>query len=274
MIISLRPRQFKRIDAALSGLRARCYRLAYHGHGRTFPSILINALPQSGSTFIAKSLRRALGAGPQPLMMHGFVSSGAIDPHALEMFAAGNRVSQQHLPAEPHIVAALAMVAPRMVLNLRDPRAALVSRTHFIIRQKRENSPLQVLQAMENSFPADYFERPFADQLAWQAENHLPRVIRWIERWLAIEADSGNGLDVLVTEYGELVRDTEALLRKILDFYGIAEPGRAMATAPKPGRWKFRAGSTEDWRAQYRPETLAAATGLIPADWITRFDWK
>jgi hypothetical protein len=274
LIISLRPRQFKRIDSALSALRARCFGLTYHGQGRTFPSILINALPQSGSTFIAKSLRRALTAGPQPLMMHGFVSSGTIDPHALEIFAAGNRVSQQHLPAEPHIVAALAMKAPRMVLNLRDPRAALVSRTHFIIRQKRENSPLQVLQAMESSFPADYFEWPFADQLAWQAENHLPRVMRWIDRWLAIEADTSNGLDVLVTEYGELIQDTEALLRRILDFYGISEPRRTMATTPKPGRWKFRAGSTEDWRTQYKPETLAAVTRLIPADCAARFNWK
>ncbi len=269
----MRARHLKAIRRLTARVNQYCFDLTYNGRGRRFPSILVNALPKSGSTYITRTLRRAMRLGPIDLGAYG-VHSITLNLAALERFSRGNLVSHQHLPAEPHIVAGLAMRAPKMVLNLRDPRAALVSWTHFINEFKTEHSLLQARLSVEQPVDPAYFDWPFADQLAWQVDNYLPRTVGWIADWLDVADDPRSVLDILVTEYAELVEDASKLVRRILDFYAIeADPAWLQLRKPKPGRWKFRVGATRDWREDYSPAVLDRATAAIPERWRDRFRW-
>lgn len=269
-------RQYKKIRRTADRISDYCFKLAYPARGSHFPPILINALPKSGSTYISRSLGRALQVGPLSIANHGLVSTGIVNVDVLERVAAGNCVLHQHLPAEPHIVLALAAKCPRMVLNLRDPRAALVSWSYFVREFNEQHSYIFALQAVEQSLPERFFEWPDKEQLSWHVDHSLPAMIAWITRWLEVvdAGPQGSGLTILVTEYTELVEKPEVLFRRILDFFGVdIEPGWLSIRQPKPGSWKFRAGTTKDWRADYAPADLARATEMLPQGWGDRFGW-
>jgi len=271
----LPERRYREIREVLEWVREVSFRFTYTARGRLFPPILINALPKSGSTYISRSLGRSLQVGQRTVAMHGFGSLGTLDIAELERAAKGNCVLHQHLPAEPHIVAALAAKCPKIVLNLRDPRAALVSWSYFVREFHEQYSYLLALQAVEQPLPERFFERSHEEQLSWHVEHYFSSMISWIARWLqVIDEVPKNGLNILVTDYAELVADAEALLRRILDFYEIAvEPEWLSIRRPKPGSWKFRAGATKDWHVEYTPEALARATAMVPEAWRSRFGW-
>lgn len=273
----MRERHYRRIRRVAEGVSEFCRSLTYRAHGRHFPPVLVNALPKSGSTYISRTLARTLEVDQRTIAMHGFRSLGSLDMNELERVSRGNCVLHQHLPAEPHVVAALAAKCPKMVLNLRDPRAALVSWGHFVREFHEQHSYLLALQAAEQLLPDRFFEWSHTDQLTWHVDHYFASMISWIEGWLRV-ADAGPSEitpGILVTEYAELTGDPEGLFRRILDFYGIAiEPEWLSIRRPKPGSWKFRAGTTKDWRVEYTPEAMARATAMVPEAWRRRFGWE
>lgn len=272
--MKMRETQLKSIRRGADKLLGFCEGLTYPARGRKFPSILVNALPKSGSTFIAKTLRRTLQVRPIGFALHGFQSTGTVNVRQLKLVADGNAVCHQHLPAEPHIVAALGDALGRMVVNIRDPRAALVSWTYFVNEFHREHSYMRALQEAEQVLPQSYFDLPIAEQLAWQTDRRLPYIVEWIGKWLQVADQTDSQLAVLVTDYGQMVHDTRAFIERILSFYNIAiEPQWLVVRQPKAGQWKFRVGTAKDWRADFAPATLERATAMVPQEWMQRFGW-
>ncbi len=271
----MRESQYRSVRRLAKQVTEFCYRRTYQGRGRRYPAIVVNALPKSGSTYITRTLQQTLKVGPRRFALHGFHSAGTVDVELLDQVAEGNCVCHQHLPPEPHVVAALETKLGRMVLNLRDPRAALVSWTHFVNEFHNEHSYLQALQEAETFLPESYFALPIADQLAWQIDHRYPQTIAWMTNWLEVADRPGGKLSVLVTDYADMVSDTRAFMQRILDFYGIAaEPDWLKVRQPKAGQWKFRVGTAKDWRADFAAETLEKATAMLPPAWVERFGWN
>jgi hypothetical protein len=271
----MRESQYRAARRLAERVTEFCYRRTYHGRGRHYPPIVVNALPKSGSTYITRTLQQTLKVGPRRFALHGFHSAGTVDVNSLDRVAEGNCVCHQHLPPEPHIVAALKAKLGRMVLNIRDPRAALVSWTHFVNEFHAEHSYLQALQEAETVLPESYFQLPIAEQLSWQIDHRLPHMIDWIAKWLEIADRQDPDFPILVTDYAEMVRDTRAFVQRILDFYGVAIEADWLAVRkPKPGQWKFRVGTGKDWRTDFTPAALERATAALPADWMSRFGWS
>lgn len=272
--MKLGKRHYLAIRGTLNWVDSRCSQLTYTARGRHFPPIIINALPKSGSTFIAKSLRRVLEVRSRSIALPGMRSGATLDLTALQDVAQGNCVCQQHFAADPHVLAAFADKSLKVVVNIRDPREALVSWTHFLNEFNSRHSRLHAVQAMETVVDPEYFRRSIPDQLVWQVKNYLPHTIDWISRWVATTDMRQAEGTMLLTEYSELARDASAFLAKILGFYGIeADPEWLKLPATKPGRWKFRAGNTKDWRSEYRPDSLAEATAALPVALRERFNW-
>jgi hypothetical protein len=273
--MKMRETQLKAIKRGADKIVGFCEGLTYPARGRQFPAIVINALPKSGSTFIAKTLRQALQVRPLHFAVPGLHSRGTVDMRALGIVARGNAICHQHLPPERHIISALSGTLGRIVLNLRDPRAALVSWTHFVNEFNRDYSYLLALQVAEQDLPESYFSQPLADQLAWQADNRLPEMIEWIRLWIEAADAQYAGLSILLTDYQEMVGDTRKFFERILQFYGIAiEPEWLKIRQPKAGQWKFRVGTGKDWRTDFAPETLERVSAMVPQDWMSRFGWS
>jgi hypothetical protein len=84
-----------------------------------------------------------------------------------------------------------------------------------------------------------------------------------------------SGIKILVTDFALLAQDSLQLMRTILDFYGItAEPGWLKTRKPKPGRWKYRVGTSKDWRTEYTDTLFDRATELVPPAMRERFGWQ
>lgn len=261
---------FRAVKRGAEKVVSICEGWTYPARGRQFPAMLINALPKSGSTFIAKTLRQTLECRRADIATKFGANMRVLSVVAVR----GNTVCHQHFPGEPHIIAALGATIGRMVLNLRDPRAALVSWTHSVNGLNREHSYLRALQ-MARVIPPGYFEMSIQDQVAWQVDNRLPFSVEWIRRWLEAVDQPTPELAILLTDYRDMIADTRAFMERILEFYGIAiEPEWLTVRKPQPGQWKFRAGTTKDWRADYSPAALDRATSMMPESWGARFGWQ
>lgn len=270
----LKRKYYRAIEGKTTAVLAFFHRNTFPARRRRFPPILINTLPKSGSKYILRSLARTLQVDHVRIQGSGFTRAG-IDQAAINRFVEGNCIAQEHLPAEPHIVASLEIAVPRMVLHLRDPRAALVSWAHHVNTIYRKGHYLSILQSVEKRMPEKYFDWSITDQLAWQTENFLPSTVNWITRWMDVIEQKSSSLEIMVTTYPELVADSEALQQRILKFQQIdVEPSWIRRQAPEVGKWNYRAGSNSDWRKVYSPALLDLATSLIPERERARFDWN
>ncbi|HVT51376.1 MAG TPA: sulfotransferase domain-containing protein [Dongiaceae bacterium] len=274
MAFRFRPRHQRAIEDKAKEFLAFCHRKAFPARQRRFPPILINTLPKSGSKYILRSLSRTLQVDDIRIQGAGLTRAGIAEPN-FKRFIQGNHVCQEHLPAEPHIVAALETAVPRVVLHLRDPRAALVSWVHHVNTIYKKGHYVAILQGVETRMPEKYFEWGIPDQLAWQTDHFLPTTVNWISRWMDVIEEKSSSLEIMITTYPELAADSVALLARILKFYQIDfEPDWISRRAPEVGKWNYRAGQKADWRDAYTPVLLDRATALIAERERNRFDWR
>jgi hypothetical protein len=273
MLLRFRPRHQRVVEKFARNVLARSHALAFPAHHQQFPPILLNTLPKSGSKYILRSLQRILQIDDIRILGGGLTRAGLHEPSFLR-FIKGNLICQEHLPAEPHIVASLEMRAPRMVLHVRDPRAALVSWVHHVNTINSKGHIVAILQGVECRLPDDYFNRSVVDQLAWQVDHFLPTTSNWISRWMDIAHSGSSGLQIMVTNYTDLASDGRALLSRILDFYQIKyQPDWIKLPKPETGKWNYRAGKTVDWRDAYPPALLERATSMIAERERNHFGW-
>jgi hypothetical protein len=272
MAVRIKRRHYRLIERGAQRVLDFAHRYTYPARGRRFPPLLINTLPKSGSVFLLRNLEQILEVDSIRIKWGGLTKASVAD-RALEKLAFGNRICQEHLPAHDHILAALELKVPRLVLHLRDPRQALVSWTHHINRAHEIGLHVSTFHGVEGRLPAGYFDQPIGDQLAWQVENVLPTSCKWISDWLDVVEKPGE-LSILVTTFDELAADGRKILERILDFYEIDyDPQWIKVAPPVPGKRHYRTGGA-DWRSTYTPELLERATAMVSERERERFGWN
>jgi hypothetical protein len=236
------------------------------------PAIVFVSLPKAASSWIASALATGLGTRHDHVSVNTFPTN-SIDALALERVVREGLVTQDHLDASPLNVQTLRHLAPRFVVNVRDPRPALLSLAHFLAyRQKKGNSPVELLRLCPAP-SVDLVMGPLEMQLDWYIDHHLPVWVRWIEEWLRV-ADAQDGLDVLLTDYDELVRDEEAQLRRILAFAGIPQARFTMPSLERSMEaTTFRQGNPTEWLSVFAEAQRRRAAGTVPTALKARFGW-
>ena len=186
----------------------------------TLPPVLMFALPKSGSIFIQRALRRSLEV--QVLHVSGAGFGGAWFSYSeLSRFAKGNVVSREHIGARPEYPKVLAgFNIRRAAVHVRDPRGAILSWTNHMERQLPVRGLDYVAFSCEQAVPDAYLKWSFEERLRWQIEHFMPKMVSWIEGWLAL-ANSTEEMTFLFTDYAELKKDSRAYIEKLLAFYQI-----------------------------------------------------
>jgi hypothetical protein len=239
----------------------------------TGPAIVFVSLPKAASSWIASALANGLGTRLDHVSINTFPTN-SIDALALDRVVREGLVTQDHLDASPLNVQTLRHLVPRLVVNVRDPRPALLSYAHFVAyRHKKGHSPVELLRV----WPApsvDLVTGPLEAQLDWYIDHHLPVWVRWIEDWVRV-ADASDGVEILLTDYEELVRDEERQLRRILAFVGIPQ---VRFTMPRLERsmeaTTFRQGDPTEWLSVFSEAQRRRAAGMVPPDLKARFGWR
>lgn len=217
------------------------------------PKIVLCSMPKAGSGFLTRYLIAGLGidhhAPPRP---RGAWPKYTLDEEQLEdLWRRSAFVWQVHLSVD-HLPA-LADYVDRVVLHTRDPRQAALSWTHHAPNSSGSSTRLG---ARNFDPPPDLYSRPFARQLEWTLENHLPATCEWAARWFRAADELAQvpspTIRVNLTSYDELHADKTALARRICAFYG-REFDESTARAVPLGA-TYRLGEREEWRRVFSPE--------------------
>ncbi len=238
----------------------------------TGPAIVFISLPKAASSWMAGALATGLRTRHDHISVNTFPTN-AIDAFALERVVREGLVTQDHLDASPLNLQTLRQLSPRLVVNVRDPRPALLSLAHFLAyRHSKGHSPVGLLRVCPAPAVALLAE-PIEAQLDWYIDQHLPVWVRWIEEWVRV-ADAADGVDVLMTDYDELVRNEERQLRRILAFIGIPQARFTMPVLERSmDTTTFRRGDPSEWLSVFSAAQRQRAAAMVPAALAARFGW-
>lgn len=274
---------YKLGEAVADSVMERLAAFAFPGRDSPLPPVLLVALPKSGSIYLQRALRRTLRVQTHHIGAAG-MSGSTFDHYDLRRFERGNVVSREHLQPRAFALTVLARHGIRkVVLHVRDPRAAIVSWTRHMDRVLAKRGFRSVELSCEMPMPDAYSDWSFAQRLHWQVENKLPLFVRWIEDWLALVAISRD-VEFLVTDYRALCEDARGLVVRILEFYEIDyAPDWISMPVVRVGKNNIYTlpESIEQpvevahpaWAEAMSAETLQAANALVPAALIDRFGW-
>jgi len=214
------------------------------------PFILLNTLPKSGSIFLTESLRQGLNIAFKQVSL-GYFPVDVADYRKLIEASPGQVISQSHLDANPTNLQLLRAYCPRMVLHLRDPRQALLSWVHHVKKYVEQG---QLTQASVTPIPPTTLL--FADNLSaaidWHIAHHLPNILQWTEQWL-LHVETKESPAVFVTYYHDLRENSQNVIARILDFYGIPAWAYTAKDIPKNEFTHFRKGQLDEWRSAFNP---------------------
>ena len=251
---------------------------------KNFPGIFINTLPKSGSVFIHSALITGLDLPKWRIGLAIFPDDIAI-PEYTKRLAAGNLVSQEHLPAHnKNLITLRQSGIDRLVVHVRDPRQALLSWVHHVDRQyKNGNFEPTGYPLCDGYFSLSYkgqkdcepyFSLDFEEKINWHIEYYLPLLIDWIKGWVAVGENPAHDLKILFTRFQDMKSDPDTLFRSILSFYDIHPSDFHQPHIElKDGRLHFRKGKVNEWKAVFTNEQIEKATHMIPKALAGKFDW-
>jgi len=250
-----------------------------HPSGETFPGILLNTLPKSGSMFMTDVFRNALRL-KRIRIAGGYFPEDTTMRTWTDRLRRGSAIAQEHLPATYINLVILARRLDRMIVNVRDPRQATLSWTHHIRTLFKEDRQDE-LAMVYPTVPDDYCDWDLSAQIDWQIQHHLPLVIDWIEGWIRAEADPAFTTRILFTRFEDFKRDKQAFFQRILSHYDIdakwMDPVNDVLeqlTHLKQRESNFRKGKIDEWRTVFSNAQAERASAMITPTITEQFGYQ
>ena len=232
------------------------------------PSVLVAALPKSGSTYI----RETLTAGLQYLQVQlsiGMFPGDVLCPDKMPAFSAGGCIAKQHIEASPVNLWCIEKFGLRPIVLVRDPREAIYSWMRHIMATPSVQDKV-VLGAHRYSPPPEFFDASEAWRIDWLIDHWLPVMCDWISGWMDVRGQ----VPISIVQYEELKEDPVALWEKILDHVGISKESYAYPDLPKSKAYKYRSGNSNEWRDAFTRDQIERATKGVPAALFEHFGWR
>ncbi len=225
------------------------------------PPIVIATQPKSGSVFMLNTLCEGLGCPNIIVQPLEHLDEFGPTPERLAELAEGGVVCVDHLFASQETLEALVAAGlDRLVVHLRDPRAATLSWCHnlvdapYVALPRRERIRRRVGRTQAT------FER---DYLAW-----LPYWCGFQEAWLERLETGFGGLALMRTDFEELA-DEDAFFARLLGFFrcpsGLFD-ATVLTRSRETRAGHFRKGLRREWET-----ALSASTRALLEEIIARF---
>jgi hypothetical protein len=271
--VSVGKKLYDLVERASEKAQTRLAPYAFPGRGRHLPPMTLITLPKAGSIFIHKALRQTLRV-PLVKINASYTFGTSLRYAALMRLASGNAVCREHFEADPVLVEAMARVGiDKLNIHVRDPRGAIVSWTRNMERSNAVGGLVSMMLHCQNLMPEKYPDWPFADRLAWQVENHLPKYIAWIADWMDLIERTRN-TKFLVTTYEDFARDNRRFVIDLLNFFDVRYEESWVDIPPyKVGSANVFSISDKSTAEQMGEALYAQATAMLPARFCERFAW-
>ncbi len=231
------------------------------------PVVLIT-LPKSGSMYFLRTLTRAYSLPPYQ-RFGGIFPNLLLDRRAMREMAEHGGITLNHVPPSDYNISVLNYYFDRIALHVRDPRQALLSWVHHV----RDRVRTDRLDCMLFGLPADYFDRSPGEQIDFQIDTFLPKLVRWLEEWsqcLDAARLSGN---VLLTRFEDFRTDSQQAVAKIAAFFGFEWPPPGALPVFDNEAIHFRSGLADEWRTVFTPDQVSRANRIVPPSILARFCW-
>ncbi|MCC3559265.1 MAG: tetratricopeptide repeat protein [Microcoleus sp. PH2017_27_LUM_O_A] len=246
-------------------------------------AICLCALPKSGTVYIANALQKGLNIPGSPTDLVGCVPIGLLDYYwqikSPEIYTKPvSCVITVHTNPHEWNQFTTMRIADRLLVNVRDPRQALLSWVDHLNRtqQSRDVPTQEELFFKFKCCPADYFSLSISEQISHEIESgFLPKAIQWIEGWLDAEENPSFYPEILFTKHEDLVSDPKALFESILNFYELEKSNFPLPEPPKfMEGTHYRKGRVDEWREVFSPQQIEKASSLMPKRLLERFGWQ
>jgi hypothetical protein len=226
------------------------------------PSIVIAALPRSGSQYVSATLASQLGYSTDRFLWSGEFPNCSVKPRMAGEFGLGGLIADGPLACTPNNMQQLEKHGLRkVVLHVRDPRAAIYSQTRS---PPSTADMLTRLRLSRGTFSALSHEQ----QLDYFIDAFFEDSIAWLNAWVdAIEGASGN-IEIRVMNHETLVNNEEAYIQSIFDFYGLVP--RPDTQVPQ----NEMMSPTDPWREAVTSAQHARMTEMIPDRLFQYFGWQ
>ncbi|MGV8996872.1 MAG: sulfotransferase domain-containing protein [Parvibaculaceae bacterium] len=226
------------------------------------PSIFVVTLPKSGTVHIGHTIRQSLGYDFTNTLVTPTFPKNIVWPTMAADFQRGSMVSVSHMQADDENLSVLKRVGiSKIVVHVRDPRAALLSWAHF----------RSTLQESSSALPEQVVEMglPLAQQIDVHIDGFYASSIAWLSGWLATDTSD---FDILWLTHEDMSVQQDAYFEALFAFHGIS--GTDLKPLAKDANGHFRTGNNADWR-----ETLTAAqtervNAMLPSAMAQRFGWE
>lgn len=166
----------------------------------------------------------------------------------------------------------LQLLTDRLVVIVRDPRQALVSKVYYS-EFLRYLGNVQAL--IEYQYPDGFFQWPFAKKVDWQIDNYyFPADFEWVKGWLNADTDPNFPCEIHFSRFEVLANDQKKYFQEILSFYDLPKDKFTYPQKPEfKSNTHLRKGLTDEWRQVLSRDQIQKINELIPEAWFERFNW-
>lgn len=194
---------------------------------RGIPSILIIAMPKSGSTFTKLAFEEALRI-PSCLPVTVQRPEHPLLPSGIAWLARGGAVARVHsLPTKHNLELLKSSSIKRAIILQRDPMAAASSWARAWAKYDDEAFAYAAPLILDG-LPINFRSWQPPAQLDWAFEHIAPSMVAWSEAWEPYKGDPFFGF----VHYDELKQNEEAYLDRCGEIVGL-QPGTIRPTTPR-----------------------------------------
>lgn len=221
-------------------------------------AVVLITLPKSGSMFLYHTLQMTYGLETRQHFGGEFPDVEYNRNIISEMIGGPAFISQTHARASRHNLAVLDHFIDRAVVQVRDPRQALLSFVHMLDSHTK-NSPLD--RAIFNVDEA-YYALSLGERISHQIEATFPDMVLWLQQW-AQALTQPHKCQFLLSRFDDFAADPDGTIHEVAAYFGLP---RAELSHPDTKRAHFRKGDTGEWRQVFTQDQIDKTTGMIPRE--------
>lgn len=231
--------------------------------------LLILALPKSACMYISRTLKKSLNLKEIACSSRINFTKDIIDPFEIESLCRQSLLSLSHLPPLKINTDFLVKHLPTCILHIRDPRQALLSWVHYLMRTRFENLEQKKVFLY---VPNHYFSLSFHEQITWQIENHFQHLINWIEGWVHFRKLYSLEERIYLSTYEDFHNNQSLFFNKLFNFLGY-DPQLLNYPDEAPYRLNFRSGKIDEWKYVFSRKQQLLLNSIIPDNLVKQFNW-